>query len=67
MSDPGFTDPDTYSLIPDMNGGATTAPAPPGTEHGRPLSEEDELDEDQGDDLETATPDLDPEGREDES
>ncbi|MFD1713468.1 hypothetical protein ACFSBZ_03190 [Amnibacterium flavum] len=63
MSRPGFGEPDPYALIPDMNGGATAAPAPPGTEHRRPISEEDELD----DDYESATPDLDPEGREDES
>jgi hypothetical protein len=67
MARPGFEEPDSYSLIPDMNGGATTAPAPPGTEHRRPLSEEDELIDDVDNDLETATPDLDPEGREDES
>lgn len=46
MSDPNVEptvgEPDIGTLQPSINGGATAVPAAPGTEDGRPVSEQDD-------------------------
>lgn len=58
--EPAIGDADPTTLVPDMNGGATQAPTPPGTDRPDPASEEgfdiseaDGPDLQAGDDLDT--------------